>query len=279
MFSIKLNHGGKFTNPPKRMYVGRKVNYVVNIDVDLFNVDEVHMFVQDLGLALERINEDDVGEPSVDKNGNVNVNEERRVVVDKVNVDLNVNEEQTVNVDEDSDKENKHDSSEDEWGRGDDREDFILNEEHVIDEVEVNIKGFTFSVEEQGVDPIVTPNVDLTYEALEVLDFDSFDSDVGDDTPSIRKRNLRKLRKLVYKRSCKGPTVGRPGKKGKKSAGEVIEMFKNGKLTRKGETVTCCKCGQKGHNKRSYKGPIVAGSRAASGLQVYPKHQGKGKHL
>ncbi|GJZ39495.1 hypothetical protein Tco_0586058 [Tanacetum coccineum] len=49
MFSIKLHHGGKFTALPKRMYVGGKVNYVDNIDVDLFNVDEVHMFLQDLG--------------------------------------------------------------------------------------------------------------------------------------------------------------------------------------------------------------------------------------
>ncbi|GJX78384.1 hypothetical protein Tco_0325195 [Tanacetum coccineum] len=49
MFSIKLHHGGKFIALPKRMYVGGKVNYVDNIDVDLFNVDEVHMFLQDLG--------------------------------------------------------------------------------------------------------------------------------------------------------------------------------------------------------------------------------------
>ncbi|GKC40234.1 hypothetical protein Tco_1052618 [Tanacetum coccineum] len=49
MFSIKLHHGGKFTASPKRMYVGGKVNYVDNIDVDLFNVDEVYMFIQDLG--------------------------------------------------------------------------------------------------------------------------------------------------------------------------------------------------------------------------------------
>nr|GEY49334.1 transposase, MuDR [Tanacetum cinerariifolium] len=49
MFSRKLNHGGKFTDPLKRMYVRGKVNYVDNIDVDLFNVDKVHMFVQDLG--------------------------------------------------------------------------------------------------------------------------------------------------------------------------------------------------------------------------------------
>nr|GEZ77750.1 zinc finger, SWIM-type [Tanacetum cinerariifolium] len=34
---------------PRRVYVEGKVNYVDNIDVDLFNVDEVHMFVYDLG--------------------------------------------------------------------------------------------------------------------------------------------------------------------------------------------------------------------------------------
>nr|GFC52195.1 transposase, mutator type [Tanacetum cinerariifolium]GFC52295.1 transposase, mutator type [Tanacetum cinerariifolium] len=38
-------------------------------------------------------------------------------------------------------------------------------------------------------------NEDLTDKALEVLDFDLFDSDVGDDTASIKRRKLRKLRK------------------------------------------------------------------------------------
>nr|GEX37553.1 hypothetical protein [Tanacetum cinerariifolium] len=173
-------------------------------------------------LALEWINKDNVGESSVDKNGNVNVNEEQRVKVDEVNVNLNVNEEQIVNLDEVNVKlnvddytiydnykfnvqdnydindypideneyvnvdenvnvdefvnvdeninvyENMNDSLEDEQGRGDDREDSIVYEEHVIDEVEVNMKGFTFSVGEQGADPTVTHNVDLTNKALEV---------------------------------------------------------------------------------------------------------------
>ncbi|GJW76436.1 retrovirus-related pol polyprotein from transposon TNT 1-94 [Tanacetum coccineum] len=273
------------------MYLGGKVNYVDNIDVDLFNVDEVHMFVPDLGydpkqlmfyhfnlpnksldyglrplscdadvvslinivehlsveieeldddvelnayvvesskrLALGWINKDDVGESmnvndytiddsyefNIDENLNLDdytvyVDENMNVNVDEnINVDENVNvhenenvnadENENVNADEeqDSDEENKQDSLEDEQGRGNDREDFIVDEEHVIDEVEVNMKGFSFSVEEQGADPGVTPNVDLTDEALEVLDFDSFDSDVGGDTASIRRRNLRKLRK------------------------------------------------------------------------------------
>ncbi|GJU20499.1 mutator type transposase [Tanacetum coccineum] len=337
MFSIKLHHGGKFTASPKRMYVGGKVNYVDNIDVDLFNVDEVHMFVQDFGydpkqlmfyhsklpnksldyglrplscdadvvslinivetckvvevfieywltsvdhhylspfktsieieeldddvelnasvvgsskrLALEYGHKNVNAEESVckskkrtdsecERRTTVNVNEEQTVNVnayttddnyefnvdanlnlddytvcvdENMNVDVNIDENENVNVHEnenvnvdenvnaddeqDSDEENEHDSSEDEQGRGDDKEDFIVDEEHVIDEVEVNMEGFTFSVEEQGDDLTVTPNVDLTDEALEVLDFDSFDSDVGDDTASIRRRNLRNLRK------------------------------------------------------------------------------------
>ncbi|GJS78657.1 mutator type transposase [Tanacetum coccineum] len=66
------------------------------------------------------------------------------------------------------------------------------------------------------------------------------------------------------------PQVGRPGKKRKKSAGELTEMVKDGKLIRKGGTVTCCKCGQKGHNKRSCKGTSVAGSGSASASASQP---------
>ncbi|GKD03639.1 hypothetical protein Tco_1178613 [Tanacetum coccineum] len=49
LFSIKLHHDGKFTPSPKRRYVGGKLNYVDKIDMDPFNVDELHMFVKDLG--------------------------------------------------------------------------------------------------------------------------------------------------------------------------------------------------------------------------------------
>ncbi|GJR81984.1 putative reverse transcriptase domain-containing protein [Tanacetum coccineum] len=253
------------------MYVRGKVNYVDNIDVDLFNVDELHMFLQDFGvvevfveywltsvdheylspfkstveieeldddvllnahviesskrLALGWINEADVGESSVGKNDNVNVDrnvhEEQTVNVNDytiydtfeldidenlnlddytVYVDENMNE--NVNVDENADDENvnaddeyEQDDVEDDEVIGNDREDFIMDEEHVIDEVEVNMEGFTFSVQEQYAKQTVTPNVDLTDEALEVLDFDSFDIDVGDDTVSITMRSLRKLRK------------------------------------------------------------------------------------
>ncbi|GJY26592.1 retrovirus-related pol polyprotein from transposon TNT 1-94 [Tanacetum coccineum] len=65
------------------------------------------------------------------------------------------------------------------------------------------------------------------------------------------------------------PQVGRPCKKRKKSTGEVAEMVKRGKLTRKYKIVTCFSCGQKGHNKRSCTRPNnVAASGAGSGSQT-----------
>ncbi|GJY48964.1 mutator type transposase [Tanacetum coccineum] len=49
--------------------------------------------------------------------------------------------------------------------------------------------------------------------------------------------------------------IGRPPKKRKKSTAELYDgIVKDGKLSRAGKTVTCTKCGQKGHNSMSCKG-------------------------
>nr|GEX53038.1 hypothetical protein [Tanacetum cinerariifolium] len=163
--------------------VGKNDNVPADLNVNDYTIDDMFAFDIDENLNLE----DYTVYVDQDKNTNENVN-----VVENVNENMNDN----VNADDEYDSdENEQDNIEDEEGRGNDREEFIIDEEHVIDEVEVNVEGFTFSVEEQGADQNVTPNVDLTDEALEVLDFDSFDSDVGDDTASIRRRQLRKLRK------------------------------------------------------------------------------------
>jgi hypothetical protein len=50
------------------------------------------------------------------------------------------------------------------------------------------------------------------------------------------------------------PQPGRPNKKRKRSAGELIDMVKNGKMSRGLKTVTCVLCHQKGHNKRTCTG-------------------------
>ncbi|GKA36673.1 hypothetical protein Tco_0723238 [Tanacetum coccineum] len=172
-----------------------------SMNLNDYTIDDNYEFHIDENLNLDNYT------VYVDENMNVNVDENMNVDVDvdeneNVNVhankNVNADENENVNADDeqDSSEENKQDISEDKHGRGDDTEDFVVDEEHVIDEVEVNMEGFCFSVEEQGADPDVTPNVDLTDEALELLDFNSFDSDVGDDTASIRRSNLRKLKKI-----------------------------------------------------------------------------------
>nr|GEW38609.1 hypothetical protein [Tanacetum cinerariifolium] len=58
--------------------------------------------------------------------------------------------------------------------------------------------------------------------------------------------------------------VGRPSKKRKKSVAELFDgLVKNGKLSRFGQTVTCCKFGKEGHNSRTCKGQRGATSAPA----------------
>ncbi|GJR78020.1 hypothetical protein Tco_0090385 [Tanacetum coccineum] len=92
-----------------------------------------------------------------------------------------------------SDQDNKMGSDEVEVSDHDDVN--IKDEGHIIDEVEVNVKGFRFSVEEDVVHEPLHPKVNVKENGLEILDFDSFDSDVGDDSNSARRAALRNLKK------------------------------------------------------------------------------------
>nr|GEW91918.1 hypothetical protein [Tanacetum cinerariifolium] len=330
------------------MYVGGKVNCVDNIDVDLFNVDEVYMFVQDLRygpkqlmfyhfkmpnksldydddvelnasvvgnskrLALGWINEDDVEESSVDKNDNVNVdlnvNEEQIV---------NVNEEQTMNVDDYTIDDSLLPALQDLFPTSE-RKYYVR---HIHDNMNLIYKGdhykellwkcatATIKRGRKNCDLLIN-NIceDFNRQLLEARDSlvitaleyvkeylmkrivivqKVIEKSQGPLTPIVKKIfNAIKEKKVssipckhavacIFNMTDNGMQVGfpedwvhqsmRPCKNRKKSAGDVTEMVKNGKLIRKGGTVTCCKYGQKGHNKRSCKGPSVIGSGSASG--------------
>nr|GEU76352.1 hypothetical protein [Tanacetum cinerariifolium] len=138
----------KVHRPTKRMYVDGKVAYVDNIDVDRFNVDSIHLFVEDLGLVVLQVEKED------------------SVSVDEVNVNLNVNDhglddnyefpvQDNYNVNDYPMEENA------EKGRGEEQPDEIVAEKHVIDEVEVNMEGFNITIREKGVDSTVTPHLDV----------------------------------------------------------------------------------------------------------------------
>ena len=66
--------------------------------------------------------------------------------------------------------------------------------------------------------------------------------------------------------------VGRP-KKNRRKTKEERAMVKDGKLSRAFKTVTCTKCGQMGHNKRSCKGQTINQPVGSSAQAAAPSSQ------
>nr|GEV64683.1 hypothetical protein [Tanacetum cinerariifolium] len=74
----------------------------------------------------------------------------------------------------------------------------IVDGEHVVDKVEVNMNNFKFQIDEEDEssdNDVIVPNVNATEDNLEVLDFDSLESDPEDVPENARSLGLRKLKK------------------------------------------------------------------------------------
>nr|GFA89656.1 hypothetical protein [Tanacetum cinerariifolium] len=112
-----------------------------------------------------------------------------------VYVDHVQNTKGTSNEDGEGDTENETESED-----GQSNAEDIVDEEYIVDEVEVNMSGFKFQLNEEGeakfVDPI-KPHVTVTKDDLEVLDFDSLESDLDDVPEYARSKAVKKLRKNV----------------------------------------------------------------------------------
>ena len=74
----------------------------------------------------------------------------------------------------------------------------IVDEEHIIEDLDVNMEGFRFRVEtenERQNDPM-QPRLNINDDDLQVIDYDSFEGDIDDDDiEGSRKVALRKLKK------------------------------------------------------------------------------------
>ncbi|GJX67579.1 mutator type transposase [Tanacetum coccineum] len=76
----------------------------------------------------------------------------------------------------------------------------IVDDEHIIDQVDVNMEGFRFTANSDERDTI-RPQVNINEDDLEVIDYDEFESELDeDDIGSTRRAALRKLRKKVKER-------------------------------------------------------------------------------
>ena len=54
-FSLKIHHGGMFSDAPGRQYVNGRVSFVDNVDVDLFSVIDLNEIFMMLGYGGDRI--------------------------------------------------------------------------------------------------------------------------------------------------------------------------------------------------------------------------------
>nr|GEU80199.1 hypothetical protein [Tanacetum cinerariifolium] len=88
-------------------------------------------------------------------------------------------------------KEKEHDSDSE-------SENEIVNEEHIVNEVEVNMNNFKFQINEEDESSgnvAIVPNVNVREDNLVVLDFDSLKSDLEDVPKNGRSLGFRKLKK------------------------------------------------------------------------------------
>ncbi|GKB32317.1 putative reverse transcriptase domain-containing protein, partial [Tanacetum coccineum] len=191
-----MHYARRFTDFPNKQYVECEIFFVDMIDIGDFKIELVNTVLSCIGyeddddlllyykIPLKSL---DIGLKPLDSVSDINnflgyVNKHKMmyVYVEKVE---------------------KIESSSDEEGEGDseseDGNDFV-DEEHLLDEVEVNMSSFKFQIDGEDdtkfIDLIV-PNFNVTKDDLEVLDFDSLESDQDDVPENARNRGLRKLRK------------------------------------------------------------------------------------
>ncbi|GKA62155.1 mutator type transposase [Tanacetum coccineum] len=163
LFTIKCHYYGKFNDGPKKEYIEGETCFVDYVNRDQFTDVVLNSVINSLGYEME----DEVLYWFMD------------VYVEIVEK----NEESESGSDSASESDNDFE-----------------DEEHVVQEVEVNMGYFNFQVEDAstGTDGNmipVAPKVNLTEDNIEVLEFDSLESDLEDVPENDRRLGLRKLKK------------------------------------------------------------------------------------
>ncbi|GJX13158.1 hypothetical protein Tco_0204916 [Tanacetum coccineum] len=84
-------------------------------------------------------------------------------------------------------------------------DDVFDDDEHIVEEVHVNINNFSFTIDPKHDTSIGA--VDVQEDDLNVIDYDSFGSDLDDEIDSERRIQLRELRRLSKKKTRMGNHV------------------------------------------------------------------------
>nr|GEU93036.1 zinc finger MYM-type protein 1-like [Tanacetum cinerariifolium] len=211
MFTMRIHYGGRFTKLPRRKYVEGEVAFIDLIEIEQCNIGildsvmynsfgyEEKLFYHykipckglDIGLRLLS-SDSDIADmlQYVHKHKimDVYVEHDKSVVDPSLNGNYDEAKNEDIGDGEDYEADNKSESEE---GEAED-EGQNKEEDKAADLVEMD--GFKFAVEGENED-LMQPKLNMNETGLEVLDFDSFKSDIDDDKDGSRRKCFRKLRK------------------------------------------------------------------------------------
>ncbi|GJT52012.1 hypothetical protein Tco_0978169 [Tanacetum coccineum] len=208
--SIKFHYAGRFTDSPNKQYVDGEFACVDMVNNTDFRIDLLNSVLCSLGFEDDDVislyykiplKSLDIGlKPLVSENdtssflGYVHKHKMMYVYVELVETTETSSDE-----DGEGDSEDGHSDVND-----------IIDEEHLVDEVEVNMSAFNFQIEGQDedgqVDP-VQPLVTVTEDDLEVLDYDSLERKEFANRylakEKIRAYSVETMRNIDFKRNDK----------------------------------------------------------------------------
>ncbi|GKE81016.1 hypothetical protein Tco_1551016 [Tanacetum coccineum] len=161
LFSIKIHHGGYFTNPPNREYKKGTFNYFDMVDVDLFLVIDLDDMLYQLGYGKKDImhyhykilnNSLDYGLLALASDVDVNDMEQGSDRLHVTDMGHGSNRVHGTDIGQGNDSDEEQGSKEDDSEEDDSNEedsDYIDDEDHMMNEVEVDMKGYLENIDKE----------------------------------------------------------------------------------------------------------------------------------
>ncbi|GJZ32122.1 mutator type transposase [Tanacetum coccineum] len=185
--TLEIHHGRWFTPTPSRSYIGGHVSSVNVVDIDV----KSSLLVVARPIAVESVVDpfDGLDEILGTSSTTDDFSFEKFKEVE-VEADTELKEEE-------SDTEGNDTSGSDSKDLDYDPKHYYVfdDDENIVEEVHVNINNFSFTIDPKHDTSIGA--VDVQEDDLNVIDYDSFGSDLDDEIDSERRIKLRELRRLI----------------------------------------------------------------------------------
>ncbi|KAL4558727.1 hypothetical protein LXL04_036928 [Taraxacum kok-saghyz] len=196
IFSIRLHHGGEFTKYPGRKYIKGKENFVDLLDIDKFSIHDLDDIVEYFDYV-----EDDKGKEVDDSHADEEFEQDNGKGVEESHADEEFEQDNGKGVEESQADEGDVEFEQDNVDSDD--SDFIVDEEDMLGDVDVNMDDFmaNIDVDEEWIgdtsEPVIPEESQCEEPTVEVLNNDELvsGSSSDDGETNIRKKSIRKIQR------------------------------------------------------------------------------------